>query len=151
MTYNRHTEDHPAWLKTLDHRCQFSGVIAGKSYKGKRRPYNFHHTASSSYKKENITPGWDVLLLTPSYHNFVHMLGGVPPWVRHKVTCQNKMARALLLSWLWRFPNPLQRLFNWCCRLPVPWRVRAIATGLAEFGCGVGVVYLVWAGVSYAT
>lgn len=129
MTYNRNLNNHPQWLDKLNHRCQFSGAIVGKHHKGQYRRYNFHHSYSGAYGSER--PGVNLLLLTPWAHGLVHLLGLVPPWTKNKVRFQNNMARQLGIEWLLGFPNPLQRLFNVWCQLPVPAFLRALVVGLA--------------------
>lgn len=108
---------HPHFLDSLNHRCQFSGAIAGKTIRGKYHRYHFHHTHSGAYDHEQ--PGWNYLLLKPWAHTLVHLLGGVLPWEmsRGAVRLQNKRAKNLSVSWVWRYPNLLQRLFHGWCRL----------------------------------
>jgi len=110
--YNLRSQ-HSTWLKRLNYRCQFSGQRAG----GHGHRYNFHHTHGGAYGHEK--PGWNLLLLTPWAHRLVHTLGGTPMLGMQKnaVTIQNRRAKRLFCSWLWSFPNPLQRLFHLVCRI----------------------------------
>ncbi|NEZ58771.1 hypothetical protein [Adonisia turfae] len=127
---------HPAWLDRLRHTCQFTGAPVGKSHQGKYRGYNFHHTHSGAYGHER--PGWNLLLLTPKAHRLVHALGGVPMLGMDKraVTIQNRRAERLPCPWLWRYPNPFQRIFHCWCRLPMMAR-----------GFGVVALVLIVAGI----
>jgi hypothetical protein len=137
-TYNRPNllKRHPQYLARLNNRCQFSGFKASK-----KSHYRFHHTDSKAYGRER--PGWNYVLLTPWGHWFAHFLGGVIVQGNGTrcVTIQNKRAKLLPWSWLWRFPNPLQRLFNWWCRLS--WLLRLpLLVGLAAWA--VEPVFLQW-------
>lgn len=102
-----------------EHLIKMRTAIAGRQHQGKYHGYNFHHTHSGAYGHER--PGWNLLLLTPWAHRLVHTLGGVPMLGMNKraVTIQNQRAKQLPCSWLWRYPNPLQRGFHCWCRVPM--------------------------------
>ena len=134
MTYEL-KHNHPHYLDSLNNRCQFSGANAGKTIRGKNHRYHFHHTCPNAY--DNEQPGWNYLLLKPWAHTLVHLLGGSLPWEmsRGAVRLQNKRAKRLLVSWLWRYPNLLQRVFHGWCRV-------------SDFGKGVLKVVAIW-GVAF--
>lgn len=115
--YDRHDvlENHPRWLSRMDYKCQFTGKTVGKRVAGVYQRYNFHHTSSGAYGRER--PGFNYILLCPSAHWFVHFLGGIIVPGR-SVTIQNRRAKNYPLEFLWRMPNPLQRMFHCWCRLP---------------------------------
>ena len=116
---------HPRWLAKMDYRCQCLGVWAGTKKNGVYRRYNFHHTHTAAYGDEK--PGWNYLLLCPLAHWFVHnFLGGA--WFSDRdVTVQNSRAEKMPLPWLWRYPNPPQRLFHLWCRSPMTLRYALLA------------------------
>lgn len=121
--YDRNSllKKHPRWLAKCDYRCQFTGKIVGKKVHGIYQRYNFHHT-TSPFAYGGEIPGWNYILLCPLAHWFVHnVLGG--SWFSDRdVTVQNARAKKMPLTWLWKYPNPLQRLFHNWCRLPMIFR-----------------------------
>ncbi|MEO0373091.1 MAG: hypothetical protein AAF329_00410 [Cyanobacteria bacterium P01_A01_bin.17] len=143
-TYDRTSllKQHPRWLDRLGHRCQFTGNIVGKKYRGRYRGYDFHHTHSGAYGRER--PGWNYLLLSDWSHWFVHFLGGVIIQGRGTrcVTIQNARAKRLPCSWVWKFPNPLQQGFNFWCRLPwgLKWVVQVAIITLVMVTAGQWVI-----------
>lgn len=121
MPYDRYAllDRHGKYLDRLRHRCQLTGKLIGKQVMGVYQPYNFHHVSSDAYGHEK--PGFNYLLLTPRAHWLVHFLGGVIVPGK-SITIQNRRAKRLPFSNIWKFPNPLQRLFHWYCRVPIPIR-----------------------------
>ena len=108
-------DSHYKWLKHLNFQCQFSGKTVGKEVRGDYQKYHFHHTSSGAYGRER--PGYNYLLLSWWSHWFVHFLGGI--FIPGKsVTIQNRRAKSLPLSLIWKYPNPAQRLFHAWCRMP---------------------------------
>ena len=61
--------------------------------------------------------GWDILNLSPRAHWLVHGLAGGTLTMRQAVTRQNRVARLMPLTWLWRYPNPAQRLLHAVARV----------------------------------
>ena len=76
---------------------------------------NIHHTAYGGPERL----WWDLLPLSLTAHWVIHGLLGGSLTMPKADTRQNRMARALPLSWLWKYPNPLQRCVHWWCRIPV--------------------------------
>lgn len=79
------------------------------------RARNIHHAAYGGPERL----WWDLLPLSLTAHWILHGLAGGSVTMRKAVTRQNRMARALPLPWLWRYPNPAQRCLHWWCRIPV--------------------------------
>ena len=121
---------HPRFLRQQNYRCQCTGLLAGKTVNGKYHRYSFHHTSSSAYGREHC--GWNYILLCPFAHWFVHnVLGGA--WFSDRdVTVQNKRAKMFPCSWIFRYPNPPQRLFHFWCRTPRLIKGMLILWGLIE-------------------
>ena len=119
--YRKHNAiwDKGGWFDRLDRRCQFSGRQLGKM-KGRYYHWARHHTSSDAYDddKGRLRPGWNYLLLSKRSHWFVHFLGGQLILNQHNIRAQNYWARRLPCTWIWKYPNPLQRAFHSWCRLP---------------------------------
>jgi hypothetical protein len=82
---------------------------------------HIHHT---TYRG----PEWlwvDMLPLSVTGHWVIHVLAGGSGRMAKAVTRQNRNAKALPLTGLWRYPNPAQRALHAWCR--VPWLLRATA------------------------
>jgi hypothetical protein len=61
--------------------------------------------------------GWDILRLSPFAHWLIHGIAGGTLTMNRSVTRQNAMAERLPLPWLWRYPNPVQRVLHWVARM----------------------------------
>lgn len=76
---------------------------------------HIHHT---TYNGPEVL--WlDLLPLSVPAHWFVHGVLGGSLWMAKAVTRQNRNANHLPLPWLWRYPNPAQRLFHLWARIPL--------------------------------
>lgn len=129
------------WSAKLGRRCQFSGRKLG-DVKGRYHPWARHHTSSAVYSgKEKLRPGFNYLLLSKRSHWFVHLLGGQLLLKEGNVRNQNRWAKKLPCTWIWKYPNPLQRMFHSWCRLPrlvksfVRGAVGVVLWALAFLGC----------------
>lgn len=129
---------HRQWLRRQQNTCPlFLCDIGDPPGPVKYHKYNFHHTHRYDCR---ALPGWNYIAMSPAAHAFMHLLGGVWPWEMKlgAVELQNKRARGLPISWLWRFPNPAQRLLNAWLRLQV--LTRCCAAWVVAFGVGVMVL-----------
>ena len=118
------------WFNKLGGRCQFTGRPVGHA-DGRYHPWARHHTASKVYSdKEKLRPGWNYILLTKWSHWLVHFLGGQLVLNSGNIRSQNRQARRLPLTVLWKYPNILQRCFHSWCRLPH--RMKLVITWLVE-------------------
>lgn len=119
--YSEHNAiwDEGGWFDRLDRRCQFSGRKLG-TVERRYHPWARHHTSSDAYDddKGRLRPGWNYLLLSKRSHWFVHFLGGQLFLRGNSIRSQNYWARRLPLTWVWKYPNLLQRAFHSWCRLP---------------------------------
>jgi hypothetical protein len=90
---------------------------------------HIHHT---SYKgPERLY--WDMLPLSVAAHWLIHGVAGGVLTMPKAVTRQNRIARRLPLRWLWKYPNPAQRLLHAWCRVPGCLRVAGILLGLIAY------------------
>ena len=80
-----------------------------------------HHTNYHRYKEE--IPWLDLVPVSKTGHWVIHGLAGGVGWMDKAVTRQNQIARALPLTTLWKYPNPVQRLLHLWCRIPIPGKV----------------------------
>ena len=77
-----------------------------------------HHTNYHRYKEE--IPWLDLVPVSTAGHWAIHGLAGGVLFMDKAVTRQNRIARWLPLTPLWKYPNPAQRAIHAWCRLPVP-------------------------------
>jgi len=91
--------------KARDYRCALFPWLEAR---------NIHHTAYGGPEEM----WWDLLPLSLTAHWIIHGIAGGSVTMPKAVTRQNRMARALPLTWLWKYPNPAQRLLHGWCRVP---------------------------------
>jgi hypothetical protein len=60
----------------------------------------------------------DMLPLSVSAHWLIHVVAGGSGQMEKAVTIQNRNAKTLPCTWLWKYPNPIQRFLHAWCRVP---------------------------------
>lgn len=88
---------------------------------------HIHHT---TYKGLELL--WlDMLPVSVPAHWLLHVVAGGSGRMEKAVTIQNRNAKALPLTWLWRYPNPVQRIIHMWGRVPAVLKWAALWLGVA--------------------
>lgn len=102
-------DKHKPWLRRSKYRCAFSGLLIGKTVKGKYYPYAVHHM---NYKNLGDETLWeDVICLHPLIHKLI--VHGILSGFKRPIQQAH-------------YPNKAQQAFHYYCCLPPLVRVALV-------------------------